>query len=340
MRLLEQSNATTIVAGPFLNPTDGVTPVTGLPDQSTNALLFKAGAPVSFTATSWTDIGDGYYAVGLSGPHTNTTGHWRLAFSLPATYVPVWEDAMILPASSYQTIVLGSAPWTVIADVEQWHGANVVTPTTPGLPEVDLSSVTALLNLQGAFQVDLQINDQSSVGVPNFSVSIFDSTNTVYLGTVTTDSSGHATFNRNSGTYKLRPVKAGYTITPTPVTLVVTANTTLTLTANVFVPPAPPGPNLCVLFGTVANSDGSPLVGSKVVMRNLVPFFNNDRIMSGQQESVLTDSNGFFSLAQVQGTKIRLEIQDAGVVVNLTVPAQSSQDLTTLLASVDMDEPE
>jgi hypothetical protein len=103
MRFLRQSTAVAPVVGPFLG-TDGLTPNTGLADQSANARLVKAGAGSAFAAASWAHDALGHYLVGLSTAHTDTLGRLRLAFSLPATYAPVWEDFTVLSAAVYDSL--------------------------------------------------------------------------------------------------------------------------------------------------------------------------------------------------------------------------------------------
>lgn len=108
MRWLKQSTAATIPVGPFLDKTDGVTPETGLADQSANGRLIKNGTGGAITVSSWAHDADGLYLVGLSTTHTNTLGMLRLSFSDEATYCHVWEDFLVLPANVYDSLVSGS----------------------------------------------------------------------------------------------------------------------------------------------------------------------------------------------------------------------------------------
>jgi hypothetical protein len=103
MRFLRQSTAVAPIVGPFLG-TDGLTPNTGLADQSANARLVKSGTGAAFAAASWAHDALGHYLVGLSTAHTDTLGRLRLAFSLPATYAPVWEDFTVLSAAVYDSL--------------------------------------------------------------------------------------------------------------------------------------------------------------------------------------------------------------------------------------------
>ncbi len=108
MKFLRQSTAATVVVGPFVDVTDGFTAEAGLTDQSANGRLIKNGTGGAITVSSWAHDWNGQYLVGLSTAHTDTVGRLRLAFYDVATYRPVVEDFMVLPANSYDSIVAGS----------------------------------------------------------------------------------------------------------------------------------------------------------------------------------------------------------------------------------------
>lgn len=141
MKYLRQSTAATIPVGPFVDKTDGVTAKTALTDQSAKARLIKNGTGAAFTADSWNHDADGTYLVGLTTTHTNTLGRLRLSFVDAATYLPAWEDFMVLPAAVYDSLVAGSD--TLSADATQWNGGAL--PTIPSASANGAAAATAIL---------------------------------------------------------------------------------------------------------------------------------------------------------------------------------------------------
>jgi hypothetical protein len=102
-RFLRKSTAITVVVGPFANPATGF-PVTTLTDQSANARYVANGTGATLTVTSWTHDGQGEYLVGLSTTHTGAVNKLRLAFSDGSTYLPVWEDFVVLDGAVYDSL--------------------------------------------------------------------------------------------------------------------------------------------------------------------------------------------------------------------------------------------
>jgi hypothetical protein len=114
VKFLRKSTAQTIAAGPFLDVADGLTPLTALSSQAGRLVKNSTGA--AFTAASWAHDGDGVYAVGLSTAHTDTVGSLRLGFSVPGTFVPVWEEFTVLDAAVYDWLFGATAPNTIAPD--------------------------------------------------------------------------------------------------------------------------------------------------------------------------------------------------------------------------------
>lgn len=116
MLLLRQSTAVVISFGPFLDPADGVTLVTGLVSAldhaSTGIFLSKNGGTLtvrhaSVTASSYDAYGN--YKVTLDTTDTNTLGTLRMQFAAAASCLPVWQDFMVLPANVYDSLVANTA---------------------------------------------------------------------------------------------------------------------------------------------------------------------------------------------------------------------------------------
>ena len=106
---LNQSTATTIQLGPYLDKTDGVTEEVAL---GPTVQVSKAGA--AFVARNSGDAiahdADGWYRVPLDATDTNTLGSLILKSQDPANHLPVWREMVIVPEqdeTSATTINIG-----------------------------------------------------------------------------------------------------------------------------------------------------------------------------------------------------------------------------------------
>ncbi len=107
---LKQSTAVAISYGPALDPTDGVTLVTGLVSAidhaSTGIKLSKNGGALTIrhaTVTASTYDGYGNYIVTLDTTDTNTLGTLRVQFAAAASCVPVWMDFEVVNANEWDS---------------------------------------------------------------------------------------------------------------------------------------------------------------------------------------------------------------------------------------------
>lgn len=138
MRVLKQSTAATVLIGPFLDKTDGVTEEAGLAGAGTE--LSKAGGAFAAGPTLGTHDSDGWYPISLTTTHTNTLGDLTVKVHDAATHLPVWAHFTVLPANSYDALVSGSGVG-MRSDVQGWLGTAPATPTTNGVPEVDITHI-------------------------------------------------------------------------------------------------------------------------------------------------------------------------------------------------------
>lgn len=126
---IRQSTATTIVLGPFLNPTDGITPVTGLAAPGTSkATLSKNGVPAVYTVASWTEFGNGIYTLSLSTSDTGSAGRLRIDFEDAANYGPVWQEYGVVSPSAFDFLYGATA---LPVNATQWGGTNVTGMPLP-----------------------------------------------------------------------------------------------------------------------------------------------------------------------------------------------------------------
>lgn len=103
---LKQSTAVTVVLGPFVDATDGVTAETALTVTQSEVRLSKnAGAfAQKGESTSLAHMENGYYTCLLNTTDTGTLGRLRIAVNESGA-IPVWQDFMIVSAAVYEAMV-------------------------------------------------------------------------------------------------------------------------------------------------------------------------------------------------------------------------------------------
>ena len=110
MRFLKISTSVIVQLGPFVDATDAVTAETALSPSSTNVRLYKAGGTtaVDIYDATWTHIGLGMYRVTLTTSHTDTAGPLMIVAQISGAR-PVVHEFMVLPATTYDMMVSGTA---------------------------------------------------------------------------------------------------------------------------------------------------------------------------------------------------------------------------------------
>jgi hypothetical protein len=111
MQLLRQSTATTIVLGPFVDSTDGVTAETALTISQADVLLWKEGGTTlaqKADTSSATHRSNGLYTCPINTTDTNTLGQLIVSVA-EAGALPVRHDFLVVPANIYQSLVLDTA---------------------------------------------------------------------------------------------------------------------------------------------------------------------------------------------------------------------------------------
>lgn len=115
MRYLKQSTAATIVLGPFVDSTDGVTAETGLTISQADVRLSKNGAAFAQKGdtNAASHMENGYYSCALSTTDTGTLGRLTVCVNESGA-LPVRLDYMVLSADAYESLC-GSTPLPVNA---------------------------------------------------------------------------------------------------------------------------------------------------------------------------------------------------------------------------------
>lgn len=110
MRLLKQSTATTLLLGPFLDSTDGVTSETALTISQADVLLWKEGGTTlaqKNESTSCTHRSNGLYTCPVNTTDTNTLGTLVVSVSESGA-LPIRQDYLVVPANVYDSLALGT----------------------------------------------------------------------------------------------------------------------------------------------------------------------------------------------------------------------------------------
>lgn len=137
---LKQSTAVTIRLGPALDKTDGVTEETGL-SPSVEVSKNHAAFAARNSASAITHDSNGWYAVPIDATDTGTLGPLIVKFDDAATHLPVWREFLVVPAHVYDGLVAGTDNLQV--DTVQWLGTACATPSVAGVPEVDVTHISA-----------------------------------------------------------------------------------------------------------------------------------------------------------------------------------------------------
>lgn len=134
--------------GPFLDPTDGVTPETAL--TATNChltlvvdtgnvptLVLDASATASGGNNDMVHVASddaGYYDVELTAANLNYLGRAKFAITDAANHCPVFQEYMIIPAMVYDSMILGTDD--LDTNTKKWNDLTTVAlplnPTVAG----------------------------------------------------------------------------------------------------------------------------------------------------------------------------------------------------------------
>src|SRR3989304_9113453 len=142
-QFLKQSTAVTIMFGPFVDKTDGVTLETGagiitsIDHATTGIFLSKKGAAAAIRSQAVTaSVLDAYgmFKVALSTTDTNTAGTLDVLMAEAATFLPVHKSFMGLPANGFDSLM-----GTDLLDINAspWLGTAILAPGVAGTPDVN-----------------------------------------------------------------------------------------------------------------------------------------------------------------------------------------------------------
>lgn len=123
MRFLKQSTATTLLIGPMLDSTDGVTAETALTIAQADVLLWKEGGTTlaqKNEATTCTHRSNGLYTCPIDATDTNTLGTLVVSVAESGA-IPIRQDYTVVAANVYDSLY-GAATDKLEVDVVQTGG--------------------------------------------------------------------------------------------------------------------------------------------------------------------------------------------------------------------------
>jgi len=150
MQYLKADTNTEVLIGPVVAVGDGFTPVTTLSlSTADEAEIIKYGGATPLTVTSISANGfaaitgaDGYYTLDISTSNSDTEGFLTVLINDDSLCLPVRVDFMVVNANVYDSLFAAAATDYLQTDVAQWLGTAAATPTTAGVPEVDVTYVS------------------------------------------------------------------------------------------------------------------------------------------------------------------------------------------------------
>ena len=175
--------------GPFLDKTDGVTLevgagiITSIDHAATGIFLSKNGAAGAIRHAAVTaSVLDAYgmFQVHLDTTDTDTCGNLRVMMAEAATFLPVWDDYLVLPANVYDSLV-GSDLLDVNA--AQWLGTAILAPGTAGTPDVNAKLIGATAQTGRDLGTSVLLSSGTGTGQLDFTSGVVKANLWQYIGT-------------------------------------------------------------------------------------------------------------------------------------------------------------
>jgi len=181
MIYLKADTATEVLIGPAVAVGDGFVPVTTLVLTSADeAELIKyngattlTGAAITNALAALTSAVDGYYSLELTAGELDTEGPLWLVIQDDSLILPIRQEYMVVNANVYDSLFAVVATDLLQVDVREQVDTTVPTPTTAGVPDVNverwldtlvtLSASAPDVNIQSTDDIDLSATQKTSV---------------------------------------------------------------------------------------------------------------------------------------------------------------------------------
>ena len=196
------------------------------------------------------------------------------------------------------------------------------------------TAVSAGAGLSGDYQTTATVYvTATTTPIPDYSLSVYDSTNTVFQGKIITNASGVAAFNLDAGTYKIRGRKAGYSAASATETLVVAADGTATFYAAAYTITAPASADVCRVYEWITAQDGETIPATVKATAQIVslPYNYGGRLMAGSiVNGTYNATTGLLYWDVVKGAMIEVKIPVFGYDKQKVVPTDATKRLSDI----------
>ena len=181
--------------------------------------------------------------------------------------------------------------------------------------------------LTGARSLTIHTQEADTTTIASTQITVRDEADTTTLTVINCDLNGDAPLSIDDGTYQLHLVRAGYSFVTTE--LVVTGDATVNVTGTAISTGSPTSPDGCMVYGTLM-AGTSAHASVTVKMHELVssPQVEDGNLMSGLLKTTTTDANGYFEIEMAAGTKIVVDIPEAGILHVITLPDDTTYDIS------------
>lgn len=179
----------------------------------------------------------------------------------------------------------------------------------------------------GDYVVTLHTQTSASVDIPYVRVTVMNPDEDEVIFNGVTDEEGDLTLQLDALTYDIRCLKTGHTFAAQ--TAAVTEDATINITGASVVAGAAK-PDGCLVYGTI-KAGVRPLSGATVKMRQVLtrpPTVEDSVIMAGTLLETTTNGNGYFEGEMAAGTKIQVEIPEAGLRHVIELDDVSTYDIS------------
>jgi len=191
MRFLKQSTAVSVVIGPIVDATDGLTPETGLDLSTADAaelLKHGSGTVVDISGATLTAItgADGYYTLALTAAHTDTLGQLAVAIVDTSLCRPVREDFQVLPANVYDSLFGADLLQVDVAQLNNAVAASAILNTNNDGVNADVTRIStsdsAANNLESGALAQVPGSCVTGSTVTSILTNLTETTNDHYNG--------------------------------------------------------------------------------------------------------------------------------------------------------------
>jgi len=181
----------------------------------------------------------------------------------------------------------------------------------------------------GIYNVTISTKTAGGSGIPFTMINVLNDQGKL-LHEFQTDQNGNASITLNQGTYHIRAYAVGYTFTESIVNI--TQDTQIDLTGSEIYYTPSPDPALCRIHIYVKDFGLQPRANIRVYVDiSDLPQTIGSNIGVLNTQTFLTDANGYVYFDVAQGATITVNIPDARLKKEFTVPLQSSLNLADIV---------